>query len=321
VRLLKRFAGQESASSAPAKSPVEAQEFFWREIFRSRPELSLEFPGKDIAAIETRTEKSGSDGLMRYTITATFLGLYGASSPLPSFYTEDLMDEARDDQTVARDFVDIVNSPLYALHFLGWTKYRLALKILEDENFEDLERLYCLLGFGGDRIRSLLPDPAGLIRYIGLFMQAPRSALGLEALLRDAIGQPQLSVISCVLRVAAIPEDQLCRLGISGNRLGKDIYLGSWFRDRMGKFRVRIGPVNWQTCQEWLPGSGRYGQLGHLIRVYLDQPLEWDLELVLDRDEAQTARLGVDSGSRLGWNSWAFAGESYQGQAKAYFQT
>jgi len=33
----------------------------------------------------------------RFLITATFLGLYGVSSPLPTFYTEDLMDEASQD--------------------------------------------------------------------------------------------------------------------------------------------------------------------------------------------------------------------------------
>ncbi|MGB9701073.1 MAG: type VI secretion system baseplate subunit TssG, partial [Thermodesulfobacteriota bacterium] len=69
-----------------------------------RPHLSLAFPPADIAQIEENAEDPFS-----FTVTATFLGLYGSSSPLPTFYTEDLLAEAMEEETVTRDFIDIFN--------------------------------------------------------------------------------------------------------------------------------------------------------------------------------------------------------------------
>ena len=62
------------------------------EKIRIRPELSLTFPASDVAKIEEFTDDGPS-----FLVTATMLGLYGTSSPLPTFYTEDLMNEEAED--------------------------------------------------------------------------------------------------------------------------------------------------------------------------------------------------------------------------------
>src|SRR5690606_24804533 len=62
---------------AQAGSPVD---------IRVRPNLTLDFPGTDLNSIEQL-------GPNRYRLTANFLGLYGVTSPLPNFITEDLLDE------------------------------------------------------------------------------------------------------------------------------------------------------------------------------------------------------------------------------------
>jgi len=53
------------------------------------PHLSLGFPASDLEKIE---ELEGNHP-PRYKITANFLGLYGSSSPLPTWYTEELLEE------------------------------------------------------------------------------------------------------------------------------------------------------------------------------------------------------------------------------------
>jgi len=86
----------------------------WQDRVRVRPELSLAFPASDVAGVE----KDGDN----LRVTTTFLALYGASSPLPTFYTEDLMDEASNDESVCRDFLDIIHQRLYHLWFQCWSK-------------------------------------------------------------------------------------------------------------------------------------------------------------------------------------------------------
>lgn len=318
VRLLRHlFAGGEPGDAA---SEGREAERFLRRRLRTRPALSLDFPPGDIVSVE-RDEADPERGDARFRITAAFLGLYGASSPLPTFYTEDLFEEAREDASATREFLDIVNSPLYPLLFMIWSKYRLGIKVVEERSPRDLERLFCLAGFGDVSVREGAGEAYGLIRYAGLFTQSPRSALGLERLLTDALDAPRLSVIPAVPRKARIPDDQLLRLGMAGKRLSANCFLGRHIRDRMGQFRIRIGPVDAGTFLEWRPDGAAFDRLRTLVRVYMDQPLQWDLEVVLDRGEVATARPGVEAWGRLGWSTWLFSGEEDQRRVGAVFKS
>ena len=325
IRLLKnhlRYELEEGHDETDALPPTSLSQTSWQQAIRVRPELSLAFPGTDLISVEETeiNDDLAPDMQMRYQITTGFLGLYGTSSPLPTFYTEDLLDEAREDSSVSRDFIDIINTPLYSLLFQTWSKYRLGIRITEEEDSRCLEQLFCFMGLGSSQIRAEFEDAESLLRYTGLFTQTPRSAMGLEILLRDALNETCLQIIPCAPRKASIPGDQLCRLGLAACRLGDNCYLGRQIKDRMGKFRVRIGPTDWRTFQEFLPDTARFKKLALLIRAYLDQPLEWDLQVVLDGDLSRPARLGANSSSRLGWTTWLFSGTAYKDEITAKFE-
>jgi len=269
---------------------------------RVRPDLSLAFPNADIVAIE-ETSKHPS----RFLITATFLGLYGTSSPLPTFYTEDLLREQAQDQSISRDFIDILNARLYALYFQSWVRHRLFFKIVEEPDISSLERLYCMLGIGGRRLREQVEDPYGMLRYLGLFMQFPRSAEGLRILLSDGLDETGIKINQCVERTVTIPEAQRFTLGVSGNSLGETACLGSEIDDRMGKFRICIGPLNREDFDRFQPDKPAFHKIKTLIRFYLDQPLDWDVETTIMLHETATAQLGEPKWARLGWNTWLFS--------------
>ncbi len=283
----------------------EIPELPWQERVRVRPDLSLAFPAADVARVE-RTGVNGGDLL----ITTTFLGLYGSSSPLPNHYSEDLLDEASADSSVSRDFMDILHQRLYQLYFQCWSKYKLFVRVAEERNAQDRERLFCLIGLGERELRDSLPDPWSLVRYAGLLTQFPRSAEGLQTLLRDALGIRLLKVEQCVLRRVPIPADQQMRMGISGMSLGVTTVLGSEIPDRMGKFRVLVGPLKKQLFDTLLPGTPQHNKLAGLIRLYVLDPFDFDLKITLAANEAGPIRLGDPNGTQLGWNSWCFAGDT-----------
>ena len=138
LRLLRRrFSSGDASSGTP------------EDYIRVRPDLNLSFPAADIAKIEA--DESAEQ--KQFRITATFFGLYGASSPLPTFYTEDLILEAGQDESVSRDFLDIFHHRLYGLLFQAWMKYRLFFQVAEEKDAQQLERLYCLLGLGAVILR------------------------------------------------------------------------------------------------------------------------------------------------------------------------
>ncbi len=271
---------------------------------RVRPELSLAFPASDVVRVE---EKSGEPAA--FTVSASFLGLYGSSSPLPTFYTEDLVNEAVEDVSLTRSFIDIVNHRLYLFLFRAWAKYRPFLQVVEEKNLHEAERLYCLTGLGEEELRREVFEAYGLLRYLGLFTQFPRSALGLVTLLQDALGVAPIEVIPCVAHRVKIPPDQRCALGISGHTLGEEVFLGEEMDDRMGKFRLQVGPLRSDSFHALLPGNPQHHQLNFLTRFYLNDPLEYDLTLVLEEKEASTACLGAPRWSMLGGDTWIFSGE------------
>jgi type VI secretion system protein ImpH len=89
-----------------------------------------------------------------------------------------------------------------------------------------------------------------------------------------------------------IPEDQRLHLGISGNRLGEDSFIGREIADAAGKFRVHLGPLASDRLQCFLPDKPCFREMDRLIRYYLDQPLEWDLEVSIPAVLARQVRLG-----------------------------
>ncbi|NVN91513.1 MAG: type VI secretion system baseplate subunit TssF [Desulfuromonadales bacterium] len=274
----------------------------WQKRVRVRPDLSFAFPPADVV----RVERDDSDLL----VTTTFLGLYGSSSPLPTFYTEDLMDEASGDSSVSRDFLDILHQRLYQLYFACWSKYRLFIRVAEEKNHLDRERLFCLIGLGEKELRDSVPDAWTLLRYTGLLTQFPRSAEGLQTLLRDALGILRLEVEQCVLRRVPIPADQRMRMGAPRIRLGTTTVLGSVVSDRMGKFRILIGPLKKRAFDQFLPGAPLYVKLVALVRLYILDPFDFDLKVTLAAHEAGPIRLGDPLGPRLGWTTWCFSSNS-----------
>jgi type VI secretion system protein ImpH len=288
LRLLRRVVTAEGAG--PDRSA------FWRRV-KVRPHLSMAFAPADIHDIRQTVDEPP-----RYEVTVAFLGLYGASSPLPNFYTEDLLDEQNAGKSASRDFVDLVNSAVYPLYFDSWSKHRLFHALVEDPDPAALERLFCLLGLPGLGRSCRHVDPRALLKYIGLFSLASRPAEGLRALLADHFGLP-VALEPCIERRVPIPPDQRCRLGL-GQRLGEDTCLGTEIADAMGAFRVTVGPLDADGYHRFRPGSPGCLELAELVRLYCrDQP-RWELRLVLAPGQARGLRLGDPPWSALGLGSW-----------------
>jgi type VI secretion system protein ImpH len=292
VRLLRLF-------DRKAGLPVSA--------LRVRPKLGLEFPETDIDRIDVRPEGG-------HRITANFFGLYGVSSPLPTYYTEDLFEEQREGRHSTREFLDIVHYALYPLLFDAWAKYRLEQRVIEDADTTVLGHLHAFIGLGDAELRSALqPGSAHLLRYAGLLNQRPRSASGLATMLADAFPQARVKIDACVPHEVDIPGDQRWRLsarhergegGAQTGRLGEDIHLGSRIDDYMSHVRICLTALPHAQFEQLIPGMAGHEQLRFLTRFYLTDPLSVDIELELAPGDVQPARMGTTSWSRLGWDTW-----------------
>jgi len=273
---------------------------------RVRPALSLQRPSREVEAVER-----DADGT--FWVSVNLPGLYGAGSPLPSFYTEDLIAADQEDQTAPRLLLDIMHAGLYDLWYRARLRSRPAVAELEEGDRRFRSQLAALVGLEGVAEEPDGPRVDRALRYVKLLGPRQRSAQGLAALLRDAFPGVPVRVRECVPRRVRVPESQRLSLGRHANRLGETAVVGHEISDRRGKLRVEIGPVEAETFAQWVNDPEEWGRMEELVRAYLRAPLECEVEFSLRPGGAGHLRLGDPEWARLGQSGWVFSGEAVEG--------
>lgn len=279
------------------QGPVE------RERVRLRPHLSLVFPPADIAAVR-QTEMA--DGGIRWHLDVNFMGLYGPSSPLPTFYTEDLLrDEYQgEDQGVVRGFLDLFHHRLLSLLYRAWGKYRHTVQY--DPRGRDFYSARLLRMLGADTAN--LPQdqhlPAGrILAYAGLLTQRPHSAESLRAILADHFPEGEVRVRQCLVRPKQISPTQHNRLGAANCTLGADLSLGDSVTERAGTFGIEVGPLAFEDYLEFMPDRDSMAQLNELVDLFNTDGLDYEVTLILRGEQVPALQLGNPL-HRLGYSSW-----------------
>lgn len=264
---------------------------------RIQPELNLDYPQSDISEI-SRDDTTGD-----YQITTTFFGLYGVSSPLPGFYTEELLDDEWNEYNGRKVFFDVIHNHLYPLLYQAWLKYRLSHNIVEFGDRKYGEIIFSLIGLG-EAFRIEGRHYGYLLRYSGLLSQRTRSLLGLKTLLRGLLGDVGLDIKPCIQRRVPVIRKQRCVLGNQNATLGSDACVGTEVVDRSGKFRIEIGALNAQQFDALNQNRETLQLIRSLLKIYLVQPLEFSISLLLEPGALNPASIGQRENSVLGTNCW-----------------
>lgn len=309
--------------AAPEAAPIGGTGPAAREAIRIRPDVNLGFPAgtidrvewlsppEDGAALSPATAgAAAADEAGRYQITATFLGLYGVDSPLPSHWSEEILHEQIVDTTV-RDFLDIFHHRIYSVFYRIWTKYRYPIQYRTKGDDRFSRRFLALIGLESPEVERAAGLPAmRLLRYAGLLVQRPRSAAGLEAFLADWFGLPGAEVIPCTGRWVRVNPAELSRLGRASSVLGESLILGSRVYDVGGQFRVILGPLDFPAWRRFLPEGDAHAEIRSLIRFFVTDHLDAELELRLRGSEVPPLTLDPEDPPRLGWTTWLTTGPS-----------
>lgn len=265
-----------------------------RERLRFRAARSLGFAAREVADI--RKSPLGQDLI---EVRVNFLGLYGPSSPLPPSYTERITQSDVDD-SVLEDFLDFFNHRLISLYRRIWARWRYHLRYRSGGGDPVSARILALYGAPSVKgSRAADPEAALLLPQIGLLALYSRSSDVVASILTHHFKVP-VKVREFVTREVEITPEARGRLGRSVE-LGKNMIAGAFVRDSLGKFRVRVGPLSLPLFKRFLPSGEDHARLRRLIELTLKEPLEWDVELVLEDNQAVGSRLGR---CQLGWTSW-----------------
>jgi len=330
VRLLERL--------LPDRVPTGHSGPFRQEGLRFVPRTRLK-PAANMLDRIRRLEES-DDSAATFELLVACFGLYGLSAPGPAYVFEATADTAADRGQVLRAFLDVFNNRLTGLLYRTWLKPRWAHRFRTGGRDTLSRRAFSLVGLGSPWRRTggepkLLADHPGvaavlprprLLRYAGLLYQRVRCPANLRGLLWDYFDGPDprcdefVEVEEFVPRWFRVDEARLCRLGRLNSRLGvarrpstthagnhasdDQALAGQRIRERIGEFRVSLGPLDLSQFLAFLPIGRDYPALTALIDLYRPDRLDYQLRLRLRAAEVPPLQIGATCAARLGWSTW-----------------
>ena len=269
------------------------------EAIRFGQEPSLAFAPSTIAAL--RPGKQGAPP----RLVQQFFGLFGPNGPLPLHLTEfarNRVRHARDGSFVR--FCDLIHHRMVSHFYRAWAQAQPTNSY--DRPADDRFSVYVgsLVGMGlaETRGRDAASDHQRLF-FAGHLGRSAKNAEGLSSMLRHLFKLP-VEVEPFAGAWIELPDNDLTRLGhdTAGCVLGHGAVLGGRVWDRQHRIRLRLGPMNADSFEDFLPGQAALARLKALMRQYLGFGLDWDVQLVLEARSVPRAQLGKTT--RLGWTSW-----------------
>lgn len=266
--------------------------------FRFGQECSLSFAPSTLSKW-----KQQEDGYSK--LTQNFFGLFGPNGPLPLHLTEHARHRLRHVHDPAMiEFFDIFHHRLISLFYRAWADAQPTVQL--DRKDQDRFGFYIDSLFGvaepAMHQRDAMPDETKRC-FAGRLAHSVPNAEGLEALLEDFFNT-QVRIEEFIGEWLDIPDDNYCCLNddCTTGQLGSSAIIGTRSWQCQHKFRIKLGPMTFEAYQRMLPTGGNMQSLVDIVRNYIGFELNWDINLILEKEEIPDTRLGTLG--QLGWTAW-----------------
>ncbi|WP_273829812.1 type VI secretion system baseplate subunit TssG [Pseudomonas chlororaphis subsp. aureofaciens] len=261
----------------------------------------LGFPTSDIAWAERLDDMDPH----QYRVQATFFGMHGTDSPLPSYYLDRVAFEAGQGVGVRPAFLDFFNHRLLTLLHQAWRKYRYYIRFRPGADDQFSRRIFALIGLKHDATRGDTPIAwSRLLSFAGAVVLRSRSPSMLAGLIAHCFDLEDVQIRDFELRYTMIDESDRIHLGLSNGQLSESFQIGDSVRTRHSSFTIVISDLSQARFREFLPQGENFERLRQLVVFLLRDPIPCDLELGLRQDEVPPFNLRQDEGTQLGWTSF-----------------
>lgn len=286
----------------PDRSPVGRYSHPQNEVVRFGANPILYFPASAIHRLETGPDET-------LAMDVNFMGLIGPLGVLPNYITELISHRVRERDRTLLEFLNIFNHRLISFFYQAWEKSHFTVAWERDRTDPVTAAMFALTGFGtpGLRGRQAAPDETFLY-YSGLFTLMPKSALAMEAVLGDYFDIP-VEVEPFIGAWRGLAETDLCDFGAPASEsvmLGLGAVVGDEIWDQQSRVRLKLGPLTRRQYSSFLPGGSAWMELKALVRSFCGNDLEFEVQLILRREDVPALELRdpSDGALCLGWHTW-----------------
>ena len=280
--------------------PKEEDEVLYEKIlFKTNPSLS--FPKSDIQDIIFQRKKND----IYVDITLNYLGIFGASSPLPAHYSEKVLED-RAGKRILYDILDMLNHPLKKMLYPIWEKQRYYIRY--HPNIQDTFSKYLASIFG---LREVLAqkedafpelDLHKLFAFGSILSMHHQTSSTLQAFLQHYFDYDHITIVENIVTKTSLPEDQRATLGYGNNQLGTSMNIGTFLLSRTLAYRIVFHDVPWED----LPAFGAHGkiqsELKTLLNALLKTPLKHEAVVVIKQNKIRPCIMGETMS--IGSQSW-----------------
>ncbi|HCI49160.1 MAG: hypothetical protein A2977_03530 [Alphaproteobacteria bacterium RIFCSPLOWO2_01_FULL_45_8] len=282
----------------PEATPLGEGHHPHTESIRIKTHLEFGFQTTDVVGVEEIESPQP-------IIKTNFLNLAGIQGPLPTPYTQMVMDRDRQKDTALHSFLDIFNHRLISLLHRIRKKYWVGVAANPPEDTFMGRMLRSILGLGvvNKKDRRLQVLNRSLLFYTGLIWQQRRSVVALEKLLRNYFNVP-VKIDQFQGAWVKVPLDQQTKIGDDGqfNRLGETAILGDRFWEQQQSIKIHVGPLGIKGYINFLKPGKAYSALKILVAFFCGEDQDFHLNLILKKEEVPLVKLG--QGIALHWTSW-----------------
>ncbi len=309
VELLEKFARDKKKlgqTLEPGKEPVR---------FSVKPGFA--FPASDISDLRKTSDKGIAE------MEVAFMGLIGPSGLLPNWYNELAIEREKNKDHTFVEFLNIFHHRLISLFYLAWKKPRFPENYRPGAGDRLSRYVLSLAGLGTSGMVGMLGLPReSLTFYSGLLSLPVASAASIEAAIEYFSGA-RTKVDQFVQRDVSLEENDCTRLGSANATLGSDAVCGTQVKECQTKFRVNLGPVEYQVYKRLMPVGDLLLPVFSLIRYMVGIEFEFEIRVFLKKEETPLCILGQEGTDTaiLGWTTWASSpGYNFQENQYITFQ-
>lgn len=316
-------AGQPSPDLSGAIADPETMGFF--ELLRRLETKDLRFgraggPGREPARLGQRARLSvatrdiaafvpGRSGLPA-KVEVEVLGLLGPEGAMPLHITRWIMarlsdrwfadsDATASSDTTFLDFCNLLQHRMIALYWRAWADARAEVQIEHGHRGRGQSLQAAMAGLGLPAMGKA--DTALKLRHATSLGAEVHSVERLTQLLADLIGAP-VALGEFIGHWMEIPTRLQTRLGKAHATLGTSAVVGARSFQRQNRAELQIGPLGLVQYRQLLDDAALASRIRNTIHFAVGREIDFDLRLVLAKDEIPDPFLG---NCQLGRTAWA----------------